>query len=177
MGAMRTVVLGERPVEVEHLLKRRRELGQDLFDEVWEGDYHIVPVARGRHGFLEDELASALRPAAKAANLVGTGPVNVGEPNDYRVPDRAYHRHFDSTAVYYPTAAIVVEIVSPYDETYAKFGFYAGHKVDEIITADPDERRVRCWRRDERGTDYAEADASALLDVSASELTAGIDWP
>jgi Uma2 family endonuclease len=81
------------------------------------------------------------------------------------------------TQMFVPTAAIVVEIVSPYDETYAKFVFYAAHDVEEIITADPDERRVRCWRRDERGTDYAEADGSAVLDVSAATLTTGIDWP
>jgi hypothetical protein len=38
---VRTVVLGPRRPELEALLERRRALGQDLFDEVWAGDYHM----------------------------------------------------------------------------------------------------------------------------------------
>jgi hypothetical protein len=57
---MRTVVLGERPVEVEHLIKRRRELGQDLFDEVWEGDYHLVPGPSPTHGVIDAALTVLL---------------------------------------------------------------------------------------------------------------------
>jgi hypothetical protein len=36
---MTTVVLGDRPPELEALVKRRRKLGLDTHDEVWEGDY------------------------------------------------------------------------------------------------------------------------------------------
>jgi len=39
---MRTVLL-EPPAEVRAWLARRRELGQDLYDEVWEGEYHVAP--------------------------------------------------------------------------------------------------------------------------------------
>ncbi len=74
-----------------------------------------------------------------------------------------------------PTAALVVEVVSPDDETYEKFGFYAAHGVEEIIVADPHEQSVRCFRRD--GDGYVEADASELLGVRAAELAEAIDWP
>ena len=46
-----------------------------------------------------------------------------------------------------PTAAVVVEVVSPDDETYEKSGFYAAHGVDELIVADPAGRSLSedCW--------------------------------
>lgn len=42
---MRSVVLGERPPELEEFLERRRALGQDGYDEVWEGEHHAAPGA------------------------------------------------------------------------------------------------------------------------------------
>jgi Uma2 family endonuclease len=41
-----------------------------------------------------------------------------------------------------PTAALVVEIVSPEDETWEKLPFYAAHDVDEVQIVDPAERKV-----------------------------------
>jgi hypothetical protein len=67
MSGMRTVVVGKRPPEVENLLERRRILGQDLFDEVWKGEYHMVPAPHGRHGRVDFELAGILRPYAADA--------------------------------------------------------------------------------------------------------------
>ena len=74
-----------------------------------------------------------------------------------------------------PSAAVVVEVVSPDDETYAKFDFYAAHGVEALIVADPHERIVRCFRRD--GLRYVEAVNSELLAVAADELTRSIAWP
>jgi Uma2 family endonuclease len=36
-----------------------------------------------------------------------------------------------------PTAALVVEIVSPGDESYKKLDFYAAQAVDEVVIVDP----------------------------------------
>ncbi|MBA3619672.1 MAG: Uma2 family endonuclease [Acidothermales bacterium] len=116
---MKTVVLGERPRQLEEWLARRRELGQDRFDEVWEGEYHAAPAPQPRHGYLAAQLVRRLGERADAAGLVGTGAFNLGEPDDYRVPDHGYH-HELPTATYVPTAAVVVEVVSPDDETYEK---------------------------------------------------------
>ncbi|MGI8807477.1 MAG: hypothetical protein ACR2KK_06490 [Acidimicrobiales bacterium] len=66
---MKTIVVGEPPVEITAFLARRRALGQDLFDEVWEGDYHVVPAPHPRHGQVDSEVAALLRPPAKAAGL------------------------------------------------------------------------------------------------------------
>src|SRR2546430_7590020 len=44
--------------------------------------------------------------------------------------------------VYYPTAALVVEIVLPEDKSWDKLAFYAEHNVDEVLIVDPHQRRV-----------------------------------
>jgi Uma2 family endonuclease len=174
MGAMTTVVLGERPAELQEIIERRQRLGQDRFDEVWDGVYHMSPHARASHGSVDDQLGVLLRPFADAAGLDGTTAFNLGEAHNFRVPDHGYHRSFPS-ALYLPTAAIVVEVVSPDDESYEKFGFYAAHGVEELIYADPQLRSVRIWAL--RDGEYAETGESALLGVTAARLAGDIDWP
>ena len=174
MIRVKTVVLGPRPAELEELIRRRRKLGVDTFDEVWEGSYHLAPAAHPAHGYIDNELAALLAPVARSVGLVGTGPFNLGDPDDYRVPDRGYHRGLPTTT-WVPTAAVVVEVVSPDDETYEKFGFYAAHGVDELIVADPAGRTVSCWARD--GVSYREVAGSALLGVTAQWLRDSVVWP
>jgi Uma2 family endonuclease len=171
---MRTVVLGPRPPEFEALLAHRHALGQDLYDEVWEGEYHMAPAPHPFHGILDDELAVALHPLARRAGLVGSGPFNLGDPNDYRVPDRGFHRGTPTTT-FVPTAAVVVEIASPDDEAWDKIDFYAARSVDELLIADPLKRSVT-WLVLEGGC-YAEQGSSRLLGISSADLAAQIDWP
>jgi hypothetical protein len=93
---MRTIVVGDRPPLLAQLIAERAAKGQDLFDEVWNGEYHMrVPL----------------------------GPFNLGALNDYRVPDAGYVTQVP-TDTFVATAAVVVEIVSPGDETFEKFDFY-----------------------------------------------------
>jgi Uma2 family endonuclease len=176
LGGVRTVVLGPPPAEIEALIARRRSLGIDLFDEVWEGSYHMAPAPHPGHGYIETQLAIVLAPLATSAGLIGTGPFNLGERDDYRVPDRGYHRALPDS-VFVPTAAIVVEVVSPDDETFAKFDFYATHGVDELVIADPADRTVRVFCRPADSAGYVESNGSGLLGISAAELTTAITWP
>ncbi|MGQ0743172.1 MAG: Uma2 family endonuclease [Acidimicrobiales bacterium] len=171
---MKTVVVGPRPAEIDDLIRRRQAQGSDLFDEVWQGEYHMVPAAGAAHGYIDNVLAVLLDPLARLAGLTGTGPFNLGDPTDYRVPDRGYHRDVPR-GTWLATAAIVVEIVSPDDETYAKFGFYFARAVDEILVADPSDRRIEMWVRD--SDRFRIAPRSQLLDVSSVQLTAAITWP
>jgi Uma2 family endonuclease len=171
---VKTVVVGEPPVEIVAFLARRRALDQDRSDEVWEGDYHVVPAPHPHHGQVDSEVAALLRAPAKAAGLFITTQFNLGVQDDYRVPDGGYHRTRPSD-VFLPTAAIVVEIVSPDDETWAKFDFYARHGVDELCIADPQRRQIRWFLLAEAA--YEEAPASPLLGVTTAELEAAIDWP
>lgn len=170
---MKTVVLGSRPPEVEALIEKRRRLGQDSFDEIWQGDYHMVPAPHSRHGRLELELAALLRPFALESGLVPTGPFNLGTPDDFRVPDQGYHR-FPFDGAFLATAVIVVEIRSPDDETYEKFDFYARHGVDEIVVLEPDEERLD-WFALIDGL-YVGVVRSELLGVEVAEISAQFDW-
>lgn len=171
---MRTVLMGERPPELEKLIERRRALGQDVFDEVWEGDYHLAPAPHGRHAEVDFNLARILGPRADRAGLRGRGPANVGTPDDYRVPDQSYYADH-TTRAYHPTADVVIEIVSPEDESREKFDFYFRVGVQEVGIVDPGARTVEWFDRGAGG--FQPADRSSLLDVSAAELAKEIDWP
>lgn len=174
MTGMRTVVLGTRPPALEALIAERQALGLDGADEVWEGEYHMAPAAHSAHGIVDNELAVILHPLARRVGLIGTGPFNLGEPNNFRVPDRGFHRSVPG-GVWVPTAAVVVEIVSPDDETWDKLDFYAAHAVDELLIVDPRDRSVRWLARD--GARYERVDASGLLGISGAEVGAGVQWP
>jgi Uma2 family endonuclease len=170
----RTVVLGDPPAPLAAWLAQRRALGQDLFDEVWDGEYHVVPAAHRRHGDLDDQLAALLRPAARARGLWPSGPANIGGPGNYRVPDRAYFAQ-RNLATYESMAELVVEIVSTDDESYAKFGFYYDRGVTELLIVDPERTAVEWYRRGE--TSFERATGSVLLGMSEAELAAAVDWP
>jgi Uma2 family endonuclease len=174
LGAMSTLVLDPAPPELEALKEKRRRLGQDLYDEVWEGVYRMVPAPHSRHGKVDDLLAAALREPAAAAGLVASGPVNVGEAEDFRVPDRALLRP-GADGVWLPTAALVVEIVSPDDESWQKLPFYAAHGVDEVLIVDPQERSVY-WLGLAEG-EYREVERSGLIELGPGELAERIEWP
>jgi Uma2 family endonuclease len=170
---VRTVVLGPLPAELAELIEHRRATGAGLYDEVWEGEYHMAPAPHLSHGVIDQRLAEIFGPLARAAGLFVSGAFNLGEPTDYRVPDRGVHRT-GHDAVWVPTAVVVVEVVSPDDESWAKLPFYAGHSVDEVLIVDPQQRRVAWLGR--VGTGYQPIERS-VLGVTAAELAAQLDWP
>lgn len=169
----------------EDLLARRRALGQDRYDEVWEGEYRMNPGPAVAHARVDSELVGVLRPRARKAGLTAVTTFNVGDPKNYRVPDQGYVRD-PSDRLYVSTADVIVEVLSPGDDTYAKFGFYADHGIAEIIVADPATSTVEIYALGTdadtdtgTGTDrrYRRTDRCDLLDVTAAELQAEIDWP
>ncbi len=172
---MRTVVLGDNHPELTEWIARRRAMRQDLHDEVWHGEYHMAPAAHNYHGLLVIELALVLRElAARQGFVVGTA-FNLGDDVDnFRVPDLGIHRELLDT-VWVPTAAMVVEVVSPDDESWLKFDHYAVHDVDEVLIADPWDRALHLFvLADGR---YEPTDRSVLLDVAVAQLRQAIAWP
>lgn len=89
--------------------------------------------------------------------------------------DHAAYSHQIQESPLTGTAAIVVEIVSPDDETYAKLPFYVAHGVDEAVVIEPDERRVGILVLE--GDQYSQAHRSAHLAVDAAQLERAISWP
>ncbi|MBX3031763.1 MAG: Uma2 family endonuclease [Chloroflexi bacterium] len=171
---MRTTFVMDPPPIVEDWLAQRKARGQDLHDEVWEGVYHVAAAPSNRHGHVDDQLGWILRPIAQRAGLTGTTACNIGGPMDFRVPDRAYF-HVLEDVVWNPSAAIVVEVVSPDDESRAKTDFFFRAGIEEMLIVDPLQRTVEWFTRGATG--FEAADGSTLLGITSAELATAIDWP
>ncbi len=165
---MRAVVLDPPTAGLDEVLERRRRSGLDRLDEVWEGVLHMVAAPSYGHGDLESQLHAILRPLARRAGLTMIGQSNLGEgEHDFRVPDSALHRP-GASGTWHATAALVVEIVSPGDESWEKLPFYAAHHVDEVLIVDPTERSVD-WLVLHDG-EYRPIQRSTLIELGADEL-------
>jgi Uma2 family endonuclease len=173
---MPTLVLDPAPHELQALLERRHRSGLHQLDEVWEGVLHMVPAPSGEHAQIAHQLAVLLDGPAHAAGLVPVmHQVNLGESeDDFRVPDGGLHRG-PPEGVWHTTAALVVEIVSPGDESWRKLPFYAAHHVDEVLIVDPAERTVNWLGLS--GGEYRPLERSALIELGPAELAAKLDWP
>jgi Uma2 family endonuclease len=99
---------------------------------------------------------------------------NLGVNRDFRVPDLGVHRG-EPHGMWIATAAIVVEILSPHDETWEKLPFYAAHNVEELLIVDSPAHSVS-WLALREG-EYRPADRSQVIDLGAAELAERIDWP
>ncbi len=171
---MPTLVLDPAPVELEELLEHRRRAGADRRDEVWQGVLHMVPGPGEAHMRIQQQLAELLGPLARTAGLTPLPGVNLGTKDDYRIPDAAL---LDITGwgTYAPSAKLVVEILSPGDETTQKLPFYAQHGVQEVVIIDPAARTVSWLGLSE--AEYHPAERSTVINLSGGELAARIDWP
>ena len=170
---MPALIYDPLPVELEALLERRRELDQDRRDEVWEGVLHMIPPASFEHERLIAQLIGVFAAPAKAAGLVLAGAVGIGEEDDYRVPDVTLVRP-PAEKVWQPTAALVVEVLSPYDRARTKLDFYAAHGVDELLIVDPERHTVEWLALSQRR--YEPTERSGLIDLGPAALAARLDW-
>jgi Uma2 family endonuclease len=168
---MEQVVLVTRAPS-EALLAERRRLGLDHRDEIWAGQHHMMtPGPSGPHAVVAADLLRALH--APAGQRVATA-TNLGEPDDFRIPDLSIlSPPFDRT--YFDTASLVVEVASPGDDSWRKFDFYAAHGVDEVLIADPQTSTLHWF--DLVGDRYQPTHRSDLLGVDVAEVHAAIDWP
>jgi Uma2 family endonuclease len=173
--AMRTLVLDPRTAGLSELMERRKRSGLDQLDEIWEGVYHMVPAPNYAHGDIDSQLHTIIRPLGAQAGLTMTTICNIGEGmHDFRVPDGTLHRpgaHGD----WHHSAALVIEVVSPRDESYEKFSFYAAHEIDEVLIVDPQQRSVTWFAR--TGGDYERIERSRLIDLGPDELAKRLQWP
>jgi Uma2 family endonuclease len=172
---MRTVVLDPPTSGFEQLLEHRRRSGLDRFDEVWDGVLHMVPAPSFGHGDVESQLHRIIGSLAYEVKLKMIGQSNLGESeHDFRVPDSALHPP-DAHGTWHSTAAMVIEIVSPGDESWQKLPFYAAHNVNEVLIVDPAKRTVDWLGLDD--DEYHPIEHSGLIDLGPSELAEQLDWP
>lgn len=173
---MRTLILEPSSVGLDELLERRRRSGLDRLDEVWEGVRHLVPAPSGEHADIAQQLAVILDGPARSAGLVpAMHEFTLGEfEHDFRVPDGGLHRG-RPRGVWQSTAALVVEIFSPGDESWEKLPFFARHAVDEFVLVDPREQAVH-WLALTDG-DYRPIERSRLIGLGPADVVERVDWP
>lgn len=175
LAGMRTLVLDPQTVGLGELMERRRRSGLDRLDEIWKGVYHMVPAPSHAHGEVHSQIHVIVGPLADAAGLSMTSECNIGEKeHDFRVPDAALHRP-GAHGVWHSTAALVVEVASPGDESWEKLPFYAAHDVDEVVIVDPQKRSVSWMAL--KGDAYEPIDHSGLISLDAQQLARQLRWP
>jgi Uma2 family endonuclease len=174
VAGMPTLIFDPQPGVIEELIEERSRLGLDRRDEVWEGVLHMIPPPSYAHERIASFLHWLLRPHAEAAGLDLVGTVGIGVKDDNRFPDLMLQRRKDAQPQWQQTAALVIEIRSPGDDTDKKLGFYASHGVDELLIIDPDERSVD-WLELADG-EYRPLERSTLIDLGPAELRARIEW-
>jgi Uma2 family endonuclease len=174
----------------EQLKAERKATGADCYDEVWEGVYHMSPLAGDEHQGIVSLLTTIFTVTVQwtGLGLVRAG-VNVSDREEdwkfnYRIPDVAVFlagtaaRNCETHWVGGPDFA--VEIASPGDETRDKLPFYGEAGVRELLLIDRDPWALELYRnRDGRlvleGTSCVsrgERLAFAVLPLSA-RLVAG----
>ncbi|HET6953373.1 MAG TPA: Uma2 family endonuclease [Acidimicrobiales bacterium] len=128
---MRAVMIEVPP----HLLEERRRMGADRWDEMWEGELHMVPPPAERHQSLGARLIEVLGPIARARGLKVAYEIGLFlRDDDYRMPDLAVYRPDQASERGLEAAAeLVVELVSPGDESRVKLPWYASLDVREVL--------------------------------------------
>lgn len=131
-------------------LAQRHEWGADRRDEIWDGVIHLVPQPTMSNLTIEKFLEDALDPVATALGLFVNRNVPLARAErphlNYRVPDVIV---YDPKLVPEsgPTSGVelVIEVLSPRDESREKFSFYAERGVTEIWLVNPKPRTVEVF--------------------------------
>ena len=137
MNSMRVLFVDAPP----ELLEERRRLGLDHRDELWEGVVHVVPQPESGHQVTTFRFGAAVLPLADERGLLLAHEVAVYQPGleeeDYRVPDLVVARreYVRRRGVAGPPE-LVVETLSPQDESRDKFPFYATLGCREVLLID-----------------------------------------
>ncbi len=134
------------PHELRKLIRRRRQLGIDHHDEVWDGVYIVSPQPNDEHQEIITDLSAALVFSIKrpGLGLVRAG-INVsdrekGWTENYRCPDVAVYlngttaRNLNTHWLGGPDFA--VEVLSKGDRARKKFAFYAAVGTRELLLID-----------------------------------------
>ena len=126
------------------------------YDEVWEGVTVVSPQPNMNHQRLAKRLMEALTAVVEGAGLGSVyGPVNVSDRADgwtqnYREPDLSVYLA-GNPAVEHDTHMqggpdLLVEVISPGEDPYAKLDFYAEVGTREVLIVHRDPWAVELYR-------------------------------
>jgi Uma2 family endonuclease len=156
-------------------LDDRRRRGLDRKDEVWDGVLHVAPAPTTSHQMMTTDLVEVIGPLARLRGLRPMVESAILDPRDhdrnYRIPDLLVvaPQHLIERGTEGPVA-IVIEVLSPNDESRDKFDFYAERGVGEIWIIDPQTRETEVYVL--RGRKYFASlpDANHLVHAPALDL-------
>jgi Uma2 family endonuclease len=159
-------------IEDPHLLAERRRMGGDRWDEVWEGVLHMAPAPTGRHQRFGLRLGSELLRLADVRGLVAAHDIGFYRAaDDYRQPDLAvYRRDQESERGLEAAAELLVEIMSPRDESRMKLPWYAARAVREVLLVDRDTLAVELYACETGVPVRVEPAYSKVLDCTFTTL-------
>ena len=134
------------PADETRIIDRRRDLGHDRFDEVWEGVYLMSPLANNEHQqivsafdrcfgvVIADSGRGIVQPGANVSDRAADWSQN------YRCPDVVVYLNstsaIDHNTHWQGGPDFAVEVVSQYDRSRQKFDFYAKVNTRELLIVD-----------------------------------------
>jgi Uma2 family endonuclease len=140
----------------DELIRERKRIGADRYDEVWDGVYVMLSMPSLEHQELVSDLNTIFAAVVKQPGLGKVYPgVNVSDrgadwKSNYRVPDLAAVLN-TCRAVRHRTHIqggpdFLVEIESPGDDSEEKVPFYGQLGVRELLLIHRDKRTLRLLR-------------------------------
>jgi Uma2 family endonuclease len=149
------LVLTDRS-KIRRIIRRRRRLGQDHKDEVWNGRYIVMPDPDNVHQRLVGFFATVFQIVIDWGNLGRSFPgTNISNrdvkwTNNYRVPDLAVFLNDnpaeDLNTHWLGGPDLAIEIVSDNDRSRQKLAFYASVGTRELLIVDRDPWQIELFR-------------------------------
>lgn len=141
----------------EEMIRERKRLRLDCYDEVWEGVYVIPSVPSLAHQKLVHAFEMPLDAVVLETGLGEVYPgANVSDRHDwksnYRVPDVVVLLN-NGSAEARDTYILggpdfIIEITSPNESPEDKLSFYSGIRVRELLVVHRDTRHLTLYRHD-----------------------------
>jgi Uma2 family endonuclease len=145
------------PGELKRLIRQRRDSGGDLWDEVWDGVYVMPPLADNEHQRLGLEFAIDIRNVLEPDDRIQLfAGCNISDQpkrwrRNYRCPDVAVflpgNPAEDRGSHWFGGPDFAAEILSRFDRSREKFGFYAKVGVRELLLVDRRPWQLELHRR------------------------------
>lgn len=146
----------------DQLIAERRRTGADRYDEVWDGEYVMSPLANNEHQLLASRLSAifheVLGGGADVWSLAGANVSDqeVAWTKNFRCPDVVVvlpgSQAEDRGTHWFGGPDLVVEIVSEGDASYEKFDFYGAIAVREALIIDRDPWSLEMYALNPQGT-------------------------
>jgi len=175
-------IVSIHPAEFLHLIRERRAMGGDRYDEVWDGVYVMSPLADNEHQELGFDLAVAIKMALSPSEEVRIFPgCNVtdrprGWKRNYRCPDVAVflpgNPAKDHKTRWYGGPDFAVEVLSPQDRSREKFDFYAKVGVRELMLVARRPWALELYRHGDEGWSLAGKATEETTDLVLSAVLA-----